>query len=349
MRASAKPLLIIVVLTAAIVSSLPSASAAKPGANPALGPVRTVLPLTPPAQPEGIVLDRQGNMYLSMVFTGDIWKITPDGTQTVLAHLKSDPGGATVAMAIDAPGNLYVAHASHSPGSATADTHGLWKITPDGTKILLGAIPDVTGTPNQVVLGQRGNIYVSDSQLGVIWRVDRDGQVTKWLDDPLLKPRLPGDNPCNHTALGDFPVGVNGLAFAPGGTLYAANEDRGVIVTIDIDPRTGAPGTPQVFLQSCTDLVGLDQIAFDTKGNLYAALNTPNKLIRITPDKQVEVLATAADGLAFPANIAFGTGHRAYGTDSGNRRELYITNIALLGGSPSVQVVDVGIPGRPLP
>jgi len=338
----------VMVVTAAVIApTLHSVSAAR--ANPAPGPVRTVLPLTPPAQPEGIVIDRQGNIYLSMVFTSEIWKITPDGAQSVLARLRSDPGGATVAMAIDAAGNLYVAHASHSPGSATADTHGLWKITPDGTKILLGAIPDVTGTPNQVVLGKRGNIYVSDSQLGVIWRVDRNGEVTKWLDHPLLYPRLPGDNPCNHTALGDFPVGVNGLAFAPGGTLYAANEDRGVIVTIEIDPRTGAPSTPQIFLQSCEDLVGLDQIAFDIKGNLYAALNTQNKLVRITPDKQVEVLATAADGLAFPANIAFGTGHRAYGTDSGNRRELYITNIGLLGGSPSVQVVDVGIPGRPLP
>jgi sugar lactone lactonase YvrE len=224
----------------------------------------------------------------------------------------------------------------------------VWKIRPDGSKELVGAIPDLSGTPNQVVLGPRGNIYVSDSGLGVIWRIDREGEVSLWLDDPLLKPATASDNPCNHTALG-VPVGVNGLAFSKNGTLYAANEDLGVIVSIDIDPRTGAPETPEVFLQSCADLVGLDQLAFDVRGNLYAALNTKNKVVRITPDKDIEVIATAADGLAFPANIFFGTGHAAFGSGPGNRTELYISNAAILGGSPSVQVVDVGVPGRPLP
>jgi sugar lactone lactonase YvrE len=349
MRASSILAAVILGFTTLAALGMPTTAAAKSHPNPAPGPLRTVLALEPPNLPEGLVIDRQGNIYLSMVMTGEIWKITPDGTQSVLAQLRSDPGvGFTVAMAIDARGELYVAHASHSPGSATADTHGLWKIDRDGTKELLGAIPDLSGTPNQVVLGPRGNIYVSDSGLGVIWRVTRDGEVSLWLDHPLLKPFLPGDNPCNHTALG-IPVGVNGLAFAKDGTLFAANEDRGVIVSIEIDPRTGDPETPEVFLQSCEDLVGLDQIAFDVRGNLYAALNTQNKLIRITPDREIEVLATAADGLAFPANIYFGTGHRAFGTTAGNRTELYISNLAFLGGVPGVQVIDVGIPGRPLP
>ena len=60
------------------------------------------------------------------------------------------------------------------------------------------------------------------------------------------------------------------------------------------------------------------------------------------------VMATAADGLDFPANVAFGTGPAAIGTGAGNRTQLYITNMGSRGRH-ALMVMDVGIAGLPLP
>jgi hypothetical protein len=56
-------------------------------------------------------------------------------------------------------------------------------------------------------------------------------------------------------------------------------------------------------------------------------------------------VGTALDGLDFPASLAFGTG-------KGERKSLFVTNLALGPpefANPGFAKIDVGQPGMPLP
>jgi hypothetical protein len=93
--------------------------------------------------------------------------------------------------------------------------------------------------------------------------------------------------------------------------------------------------------------VGLDDFAFDVRGNLYGTTDPFNTLVRVRPDGAVDVLLTAADGLDGPTSAAFGVGK--------DDKSLYITNAAfpfLTGPSPrrpSLMRLEWGIPGQPRP
>jgi sugar lactone lactonase YvrE len=87
----------------------------------------------------------------------------------------------------------------------------------------------------------------------------------------------------------------------------------------------------------------MDGQAFDNFGNLYVAVNIQNKIVRIDATGNMTTIATApADPLFFPSAIAFETG-------LGQRKQIFITNFAAMGGTPGVVTMDVGVPGRPLP
>jgi hypothetical protein len=189
--------------------------------------------------------------------------------------------------------------------------------------------------------GKIGNICVTDSAPGTVWRVERGSQTaTAWVHDRRLQPKTSSDNPCNVTT---FAGGANGLAFGARNELYVASANCGIIVRIEIDRRTAAPKVHE-YIQDCQCLTGLDHIAFDVRDNLYAARNVADQLVRITPTKQIEVLAMIDDGLHFPANVAFGTGNPARGTGAQNRDELYFTNLGPAG--PAAENKALKVPGR---
>src|SRR5206468_10148335 len=59
------------------------------------------------------------------------------------------------------------------------DTHGIWRIPRLGTPELFAALP-AEGFPNALAWAHDGSLLVSDSGLGVIWRIAADRSVTKW-------------------------------------------------------------------------------------------------------------------------------------------------------------------------
>jgi hypothetical protein len=96
-----------------------------------------------------------------------------------------------------------------------------------------------------------------------------------------------------------------------------------------------------VFAQSPA-LVGADGIAFDVRHNLYVAVDSHNKLFRVSPNRRITTLAGASGGLDYPASTSFGE-------TSCHRKFLFWTNGGIDFGTPSIQKMDVGIPGVPLP
>ena len=79
----------------------------------AAGDVETVIDYDPPVLPEGIALDKSGNIYVSMANQSEIRKITPDGTESVLATLpvcaqEESEDEKTVRMNRDSKWGFYI-------------------------------------------------------------------------------------------------------------------------------------------------------------------------------------------------------------------------------------------------
>jgi sugar lactone lactonase YvrE len=277
--------------------------------------------------PEGVAVDKRGNLYVSLAPPGQIWKISPNGSESLLADFAE---WGSLGLAVDAPGNVYFTHSSF-----ISDTHGVYRVTKDGDVRRLPGT-EAIGLPNALAFDKRGNLYVTDSSVGAIWRIRRRGFVEQWLQHVMLEGL--GEIP------GYPPIGANGIAYRHG-SLYVANTEKGLLVRVPI-LKGGAAGEPELIAEG-PHLYGLDGIALDVHGDIYAALVLQSKLVRIDPvDGDVVELATASDGLDEPASLAFGTG-------KGHRQSLFVTNYAVIdpeaGFGPAVLKIDVGVPGLPLP
>lgn len=282
--------------------------------------------------PESIQFDGDGNIVVSMAMTGEIRRIAPDGTQTTLAFLPIAPevvpcGNAfgiaiTGAITLDPWGNIYA-----SVGSCDVDQIGIWQISADdGSVSQLAALP-AAALPNGITY-RDGQLYVADSNLGVIWRVAAHTSQPPevWTSDPLLTP------------LPDFFPGPNGLQIFDD-EIYVAVSDRAHIIAFPI-LANGAAGPARVHATG----VGMDDFAFDVKGNLYGTTDPFNTLVRVTPAGVIDVLLTAADGLDGPSSCAFGV-------HGGDKKNLYVNNAAFpffsLTHAPKILRVDIGIKGAP--
>ena len=309
-----------------------SAQGVIPGAGQ-LATVTTVATYAPPSLPEGIAVDRHGMLYVGMAPTGEIRRLAPDGSQQVtLATIRTGAGFLT-GLAVDPAGTLYAAlGSSNSPDS---DAHGVWRVAPDGARALLAALP-ADGLPNAIAFHRSGDLLVSDSFLGTIWRVTRAGQVSAWAQHPLLQ----GDLTACPGTLVPFPVGANGLAFNRRGDLFVANTTKALVARVPVN-ADGSAGTPAVFAgPDCATLDGADGLVMDAQDTLYVAVNGADRLVRIDPAGRQQILATGAQGLNGPASLVFGA-------TPATQRDLFITNFSLLpflsGGTPRPSVVRVTV------
>ena len=107
-------------------------------------------------------------------------------------------------------------------------------------------------------------------------------------------------------------VGVKGIPIT-GDIVYAANTSRGLLVRIPV-ASDGFAGSPSGVAGDATndcdpdELSGMDGIALDVYGMVYAMLVLQNRLVRIDPsDGSVETILTGADGIHNPASLTFGT------------------------------------------
>lgn len=298
------------------------------------GDVQTVVAFDPAAGefPEGIAADKTGNLYVSMFLLDQIRRVDGTGAQTVLTQLVQ--GAAPAGLKLNASGTLYVAASGFNLASGQTDptTRGVYRVGRGGSAERIPGTEAIL-FPNDLTFDKRGNLYVTDAAGGAVWRIGQNGLVELWADHPLLQGT--GD-----LGLG-FPYGANGIAFSHG-RVIVSNTERGMLVAIPIEPA-GDAGEPTVLTESHT-LIGVDGIALDVRGNVYAAVNGQNTLVTARIDGSIDVLATAADGLNQPSTVAFGTGMKDHKT-------LFFVNFAVFSPAPTPGVlkVNAGVPGQPLP
>jgi sugar lactone lactonase YvrE len=304
-----------------------------PAGTAAAGPVRSVVAFHPAVGefPEGIAADKTGRLYVSMFVLDQVRRLDRGGAQTIVARLPH--GAAPAGIKLDASGTLYVAASGFNLATGRTDptTRGVYRMRRGGAPERIAGT-DAILFPNDLALDHRGNLYVTDATGGAVWRVDGRGGVERWSTSPLLR---------GTGQLLGFPYGANGIAFSRG-HLLVSNTERGSLVTIPID-SAGEAGAPSVLTES-PSLLGVDGIALDVRGTVYAAINGQDKLVAVRSGGAIDALATASDGLNQPSSVAFGTGN-------GGRRTLFLVNFAVGSTSPPPGVLSltVGVPGRPLP
>ena len=246
--------------------------------------------------PEGITADRHGNLYVTTfdptgASAGRLVVFNRHGAlvRDVVVH---DASGALLGLAFHpTTGDLLVIDI----GKAT-----VWKVNPhDGTSSAFMTLPaGTTGAGlNALAFDKAGNVYVSDSFLGIVWRTTSAGGVaTAWVTSDLLKPN------------GVPPFGANGLAFNNAGdALFVANTANDQVIRIPV--AGGAAGEPKVFADSVN---GADGLIIDRHDNLWICANQADEIVVL--DKTGRVIAKLGDfngisnsgrprGLLFPASL----------------------------------------------
>ena len=289
---------------------------------------------------ESLAADSHGNLFATLTTwgetadIGEVWKITPGGEKAVVATVDVGPGLLT-GIAFDGAGDLYVAAATFS----AAPVSGVFRIDPDGppgqvaTRVM--TLP-VSSFPNGLAC-RKGHLYVSDSVTGAIWRApsaSSSSPSTPWVKNALLKPSMNG-------------LGANGIAFRQS-RLYIAASDSGRIFCVPV--RADGSAGALTVIANRKALRSADGIAFDSCGGLWITTNhgagvsstgTSGGLYLLSPSGTLETIAASPDWLDYPSMPVFGT-------TTGTRTTLFITNGSFEIGTPSLIALDAGVPGLPL-
>lgn len=302
--------------------------------------------------PEGVVVDNVGNVYVTVGQPSavEVRKFTPTGGESLLASL---PGSAAAGMAI-APNGKTLYAAVGFVGVFAIDLDGQYELVPGTNEIVL---------PNSMAFDKQGNLYItetfsfdSDDGLayypncdgtvfdgwfgrGGIWVVPDGGTAELLLRDDLLTGLcLPNPIP--------YPIGANGIAYDHG-DLVVVSSEKALVLEIPVQDVTTL-GAPMVLTHVAEfGPFGpwlLDGLALDVRGDAHVAAVTGQAIVHVDRDTG-SYETTVSELLDFPASVAFGTG-------KGERKHVFVTNLALVGpggAGPGIAKIAIGTPGMPLP
>lgn len=277
------------------------------------GSVQTFATLPAGAEhPEGITVDSKGNVYVG---TFDV-NGTSKGVGQIFVF--DSKGKLLRTLNVEDSSTLLLDMAFHP---TTKDflvidfgTQRVLNVNPvNGKSKLFTTIPGgAAAGPNVLTFDASGNVYISDSFQGVIWRTGpHGGAATPWVSSPLL------------TTSGVPPFGANGLAFNKSGTaLFVANTGNDTVLKIPVGAG-GAAGSPEVFANSVN---GADGLVIDDDDNIWVAANQADEIVVLNSSgRHIAKLGDFGGvdasgkpiGLLFPASLVFSGGN------------LLVTNLAL--------------------
>lgn len=303
-----------VLIAALIIASVTFSSTAL-GASPSNRAAAQIFAILPDGStgPEGLTVGADGNVYVTTFGFNQNGAVSGNGQLFVFS-----PAGNLLRQVAIVPSTSHLLGLAFHPMTGTLlvidfGAGQVLSVNPiTGESSVFMTVSGISGL-NALTFDAAGNVYVSDSFQGIIWKTGPSGGAgVAWVTDPLL------------TTTGTPPFGANGVAFNRAGTiLFVANTGNDTVVQIPVS--NGNPGTPSIFLNSIN---GADGIAVDSRDNLWVAANQNDEIVVISPSGKL--LARLGDfegvdgnglsrGLLFPASLAF----------SSNGEFLFVTNLAL--------------------
>ena len=260
--------------------------------------VETVVSISGERVPENMAFDADGNLYLGIT-AGEVRRLSADRTgETDLSiddteQVATLPGAVGVEVSPD--GAIYVAVASQD------ESAGVWMVPPDGAASQLASI---SGFPNDILFdSNRDRMLVTESSGGVVYSIGTDGSRETWLDDGRLATES---------------FGANGITRGSDGTVYIAVTragEMGRLIEVQIEP-SGDPVEATTLVES-EAIFGADGITA-YNGDILAAANSQNRVVRVNSAAETETIADGDDGLVFPSDVLVGP----------DSEELFICNFA---------------------
>ena len=258
--------------------------------------------------PEDIAFDSDGVLWAGGEL-GQVYRIPEKGRVEEVTNV----GGFCLGLAFSPSDELYICN-SKLASVIKVQKNGKSKLFADSAgnyKLKL---------PNYGVFDSAGNLFVSDSgewarSSGCIVRFDPTGRGKMFLDGPQPFP--------------------NGMALsADERFLFVAQSHTDDVLQVEIK-EDGSAGDCEVYISGMERIP--DGLAFDVAGNLYVSCYASDNIYRVSPQREVELLAydRAGTTLARPTNIAFG------GPEGD---ELYVANL----GRWHIGRVKLGVKGLPL-
>jgi gluconolactonase len=230
--------------------------------------------------PEGIAWGLDGYAYAG----GEAGQVYRIDIESKAFSQFADTGGFVLGMALDASHNIY---------AVDVGNRCVQKITPEGVVSVYstGAVGEPMRTPNYPAFDSEGNLYVADSgdwrgDNGLIFKIAPGGEGEVWTRDAKTFP--------------------NGLCLGPGDehlyVVMSLNPPR--VDRIKIEPD-GSAGPIETVVE--LPMTVPDGVAFDTDGYLYASMYRPDRIYRLSPSGQLDILAEDFEGtlIACPTNISF--------------------------------------------
>ena len=291
---------------------------------------------------EGVTVGPDGTVYTpSFGFNsdgalggyGELFVFAPDGQ--LVQHFPVIGSSPHLVGAVYQPSSKSVLIADLGSGK-------VWKVDPkyQTTTLFMTAPTLMTTAPglNALTIDKTGNVYVSDSFQGVIWKTSPNGGVPT----PWYGPSNPSQNDLllPNANAGEIlipPFGANGIEFNNEGTaMFAMNTAYHSIVKIPVK----GDGSADTGVAFTTGINAPDGVAVDGDDNLWVVANQGDEIVVVDPNGKV--IAKRGDfngltddgsinGLLFPASLSF----------SPNGKLLYVTNLALdlpLAGVPEIAV-----------
>ena len=295
--------------------------------------------------PDGVTVDRLGNVYVADSGNNTIREVTPAGVVSTLAGLPGSSGtnngtGSAAqfnypdGLAVDGTGNIYVADYGNNT---------IRQVIPAGTNWVVSTLAGLAGNggsangtenaarfyyPIGVAVDGASNVYIADYGNNTIRQVTPAGVVATVAG---LAGSFGNSNATGSAARFSSPVG---MAVDSASNIYVADSDNDAIRKVT---PAGAVTTLAGGSYGTNDGTGPaarffspQGVAVDTVGNVYVA-DTYNSTIRqVTPAGVVTTLAGQAgtsgtnDGTGtnaqfrYPSGLAVDHSNNIYVADSGN-------------------------------
>jgi streptogramin lyase len=289
--------------------------------------------------PEGIAVDRKGNLFVAEYTNHTIRLIKPSGVVSTFAGLAGTPGtndgvatdarfGWPRGVAVDRIGNIYVADS----GNCT-----IRKITPLGSVTTFAGQAGKRGSddgsaaiarfnsPIRIAIGPDGNLFVTDLGNNTIRKITSDGVVSTLAGQAGVKGSMEGLGP-SARFYRPYGIAVGGQGFVyvtdSGNATIRVINPSGVVSTLAGQP--GVYGSADGATTSARFGFSRD-VVVDRDGNLYA-VDSGNTVRRITSTGVVTTVA----GLAGRSGSRDGAGsfarfHDPQGIALDTQGNLYVT------------------------
>ena len=228
---------------------------------------------------ENIAIDRSGNLYVTSLLEGTIYRVGQNGQKEPYAHVDGKLAGI-----LYLGNDEFLLNGWDAGGIPTIFLLSEKKITPLHQ-------PENARFLNGMASLDENTTLICDSLTGSILQYHRQQNTADtWLQHDLL---------AKANAATDMPA-ANGIKIAQN-AVYVSNTDKQLFLRI---PLIGnKPGEPEILLENRI----IDDFAFDADNSCYATTHIHNSVIKISPQILVTTIAGEADGLAGSTAVAFGT------------------------------------------